>query len=38
MKEVVWYFTYIKEKTSRENYKEIYKLWRLYQENLEHHT
>ena len=28
MKEVVWYFTYIKEMTLRENYKEVYKLWR----------
>jgi len=28
MKEVLWYFTYIKEKTSGEKYKEAYKLWR----------
>ena len=28
MKEVLWCFTYIKEKTLRENYKEVYKLWR----------
>ena len=28
MKEVVWCFTYIKEKILRENYKEVYKLWR----------
>ena len=28
MKEVVWCFTYIKETTLRENYKEVYKLWR----------
>ena len=28
MKEVLWCFTYIKEKTLRENYKEAYKLWR----------
>jgi len=28
MKEVVWCFAYIKEKTLRENYKEAYKLWR----------
>ena len=28
MKEVVWCFTYIKEMTLRENYKEVYKLWR----------
>ena len=28
MKEVVWCFTYFKEMTLRENYKEIYKLWR----------
>ena len=28
MKEVVWCFTYIKERTLRENYKEVYKLWR----------
>ena len=28
IKEVVWCFTYIKEKTPRENYKEVYKLWR----------
>jgi len=28
MKEVVWFFTYIKEMTLRENYKEVYKLWR----------
>jgi len=28
MKKVVWCFTYIKEMTLRENYKEVYKLWR----------
>jgi len=28
MKEVLWCFTYIKEKTLGENYKEVYKLWR----------
>jgi len=28
MKEVSWCFAYIKEKTLRENYKEVYKLWR----------
>jgi len=28
MKEVLWFFAYIKEKTLRENYKEAYKLWR----------
>ena len=28
MKEVLWCFTYIKEKTLRENYMEAYKLWR----------
>jgi len=28
MKEVVWCFTYIKETTLRDNYKEVYKLWR----------
>ena len=28
MKEVVWCFTWIKEKTLRENYKEVYNLWR----------
>ena len=28
MKEVSWCFTYIKEKTLGENYKEAYKLWR----------
>jgi hypothetical protein len=28
MKEVLWCFTYIKEKILRENYKEAYKLWR----------
>ena len=28
MKEVVWCFTYIKEMTLRQNYKEVYKLWR----------
>ena len=28
MNEVVWCFTYIKEMTLRENYKEVYKLWR----------
>ena len=28
MKEVVWCFTYIKEMTLLENYKEVYKLWR----------
>jgi len=28
MKEVLWCFTYIKEKTLRENYKDVYKLWR----------
>jgi len=28
MKEVLWCFTYIIEKTLRENYKEAYKLWR----------
>jgi len=28
IKEVVWCFTYIKEMTLREKYKEIYKLWR----------
>jgi len=28
MKEVLWYFTYIKEKALGENYKEAYKLWR----------
>jgi len=27
MKEVLWSFTYIKEKILRENYKEAYKLW-----------
>jgi hypothetical protein len=25
---VLWCFTYIKEKTLGENYKEVYKLWR----------
>jgi len=28
MKGVVWCFTYIKENTLREKYKEAYKLWR----------
>ena len=28
MKEVLWCFTYIKEKALGENYKEAYKLWR----------
>ena len=28
MKEVLWCFMYIKQKTLRENYKEVYKLWR----------
>ena len=28
MKEVLWCFMYIKEKTLGENYKEPYKLWR----------
>jgi len=28
MKEVLWCFMYIKEKTLRENYKDVYKLWR----------
>jgi hypothetical protein len=28
MKEVLWCFTYIKEKTLEENYKEAYRLWR----------
>jgi hypothetical protein len=28
MKEVLWCFKYIKEKTLGENYKEAYKLWR----------
>jgi len=28
MKDVVWCCTYIKEMTLRENYKEVYKLWR----------
>jgi hypothetical protein len=28
MKKVLWCFTYIKEKTLGENYKEAYKLWR----------
>ena len=28
MKEVLWCYTYIKEKTLGENYKEAYKLWR----------
>ena len=28
MKEVLWCFMYIKEKTLRENYKEVYELWR----------
>ena len=28
MKEVLWCFTYIKENTLGENYKEAYKLWR----------
>jgi hypothetical protein len=28
MKEVLWCYMYIKEKTLRENYKEAYKLWR----------
>ena len=28
MKEVVWCFPYIKEMSLRENYKEVYKLWR----------
>jgi len=27
IKEVLWCFTYIKEKTLGENYKEVYKLW-----------
>ena len=27
MKEVLWCFKYIEEKTLRENYKEVYKLW-----------
>ena len=28
IKEVLWCFTYLKEKTLGENYKETYKLWR----------
>ena len=28
MREVLWYFTYITEKTLGENYKEAYKLWK----------
>jgi len=28
MKEVVWCLTYIKEMTLRQNYKQVYKLWR----------
>jgi len=28
MKEVLWCYMYIKEKTLGENYKEVYKLWR----------
>ena len=28
MKEVMWFFMYIKEKTLGENYKEAYELWR----------
>ena len=28
MKELLWCFTYIKEKTLRDNYKEASKLWR----------
>ena len=28
MKEVLWCFTYVKEKTLGENYKEAYRLWR----------
>jgi len=28
MKEVLWCFTHIKEKTLGENYKKAYKLWR----------
>jgi len=28
IKKVLWYFTYIKEKTLGEKYKEAYKLWR----------
>ena len=28
MKEVLWCYMYIKEKTLGENYKEAYKLWR----------
>jgi len=28
MKEVLWSFTYIKEKTVRQNHKEAYNLWR----------
>ena len=28
MKEVLWCFMYIKERTLGENYKELYKLWR----------
>jgi len=28
MKEVLWCFKYIKEKTIQDNYKEAYELWR----------
>ena len=28
MKEALWCFKYVKEKTLRETYKEVYKLWR----------
>jgi len=28
MKEALWCFKYVKENTLRENYKEVYKLWR----------
>jgi len=28
MKELLWFFTYIKENTLIENYKDAYKLWR----------
>jgi hypothetical protein len=34
MKEVVWRFLYVKERTSTENYKAAYELWRKRSPNL----
>jgi hypothetical protein len=38
MKEVAWYFLCVKERTSTENYKAAYELWRKRNRNLRTNT